>query len=451
MKLIPYRVKKTVSTFYWKVLFLVSDLYDLIPFTKKWKRIKKFDQIAEDGKVYYTISMEEYGFTHILIRANFFLSLAEKMKMKYVYTPLKTNRKTEYKISEPEEVGVGNIDLKSRADQYNYNDIYDFTGVDDFLKDEGHEVSSEKFNKIELNPDEIEFSKSLGRSFDKLLTDIKSRLSVHLDPDKDNLVTIDNYTYVFRFYETDQIQRIRDGFFRRLYDQSREKNPWPSLFKDSKIKLLVHIRQGDTATIQTPWGCFIPTWYRHGEQRFKELKELNGYHSKIVIGVKEFYSFLRKLFNQLNEDRFSPIVFSDGFDRAFDEILNKKTDLDKKKRLALKQCKKNYNKEQFNDFYNWQQVKTVIGEEKEKFYSMIHSFLKSDIVITGTQQTMIPKLLSLYCNPENMPILIILHKIEPHSYEYLGIDQDYKKLVYVDLNNYDIKKVAAKLEEFLEN
>ena len=80
MKLIPYRVKRTVSNFYRKVLFAVSDIYDLIPFTEKSRRIKKFDQIAEDGKVYYTISMEEYGFTHILIRANFYLSLCLWLK-----------------------------------------------------------------------------------------------------------------------------------------------------------------------------------------------------------------------------------------------------------------------------------------------------------------------------------------------------------------------------------
>ena len=442
-------MKRFLYSIYKKILFFSSDVYDRIPFSIKSRRIKKFDQIADNGKVYYTICMGSHGFTHVLIRTNFYLSLAAKMKMKYIYTSLQTDRMEEIHANENGEQILENRHFQIGSSQYQYKNVYDFTGISDFLKELDNKTSEKDFNEIIICPDEITFSKAIGKDFNKLASDLKARISGKLNPEKDNLIIFKNFNSFYRFYFADQNERIKKDFFRQIYFQKRTKESWPSLFDDLKIKLLVHIRQGDTATILTPWNSFIPTWYQFGEKRLMELQELNNFHSTYVIGVKDFYDFLRKLYKEMNASNLSSVVFSDGFDRAFDNILIEKKDLSKEKKYALKQLKKNYNAEQFNDFNNWQQVKTVIGEEKEKLYSLVHSFLEANVVITGTQQTMIPKLLSLYCTPKNMPLLITLFKDQPPNHKFLGIDNTYKHLIQVDLNNYNIRSVAEKMKEYL--
>jgi len=443
-------MKRLLYSIYKKILFFSSDVYDRIPFTVKSRKVKKFDQIAGNGKMYYTISMGNQGFTHILIRTNFYLSLAAKMKMKYIYTSLQTDRMEEIHANENDEQILQSRHFQIGSSQQQYNNIYDFTGISDFLKELDNKTSEKDFNKIIICPDEIKFSKAIGKDFYKLASDLKARISGKLNPDKDNLIIFKNFNSFYRFYFADQHETVKKNFFRLLYLNKRAKESWPSLFDDSKIKLLVHIRQGDTATVQTPWNSLIPTWHRFGEKRLMELQVLNNIQSTYVIGVKDFYDFLRKLYSEMIASNLSTVVFSDGFDRAFDKILSEKKDLSNEKTYALKQLKKNYNAEQFNDFNNWQQVKTVIGEEKEKLYSMVHSFLEANVVITGTQQAMIPKLLSLYCTPENMPILITLFKDRPPNHKFLGIDNTYKHQIQVDLNNYNIRNVAEKMKDYLD-
>ncbi|MEA3446543.1 MAG: hypothetical protein U9R19_17645 [Bacteroidota bacterium] len=89
-----------------------------------------------------------------------------------------------------------------------------------------------------------------------------------------------------------------------------------------------------------------------------------------------------------------------------------------------------------------------IGEEHEKLYDLTHSFLNADIVIIGTQQRMIPKLFSFYCNKNNGPLVLVLYKLSASKYKQLGIPQIDSNFIFVNINNYDIPEIISRIKEF---
>lgn len=75
--------------------------------------------------------------------------------------------------------------------------------------------------------------------------------------------------------------------------------------------------------------------------------------------------------------------------------------------------------------------------------------MNTDIIIIGTQQTMIPKLIASYFNVDQMPLLIILYKSKPRYLDYLGIKIDQSNIIQVNINDYDEVLIVNKIQDYL--
>ncbi|MGH7885232.1 MAG: hypothetical protein ACRENO_06005 [Thermodesulfobacteriota bacterium] len=83
--------------------------------------------------------------------------------------------------------------------------------------------------------------------------------------------------------------------------------------------------------------------------------------------------------------------------------------------------------------------KLIIGEERTKLISLLNSIFESDLIILGTQQSMIPKFIALYFDIRIMPIVVILYREIVPDYPFFSSEEINKKFIFVDLNdpNYD--------------
>ena len=105
--------------------------------------------------------------------------------------------------------------------------------------------------------------------------------------------------------------RPTDFDLRSIYSEKRTRHPWPSLFRGGAIKILLHVRQGDTAALETPWNTVISQWppeYRFTEYaRFEDIPVRNR-----VLRVEDFHQFFKQFVSRIDEP-VSTLLFSDGF------------------------------------------------------------------------------------------------------------------------------------------
>jgi len=82
---------------------------------------------------------------------------------------------------------------------------------------------------------------------------------------------------------------------------------------------VIHIRQGDTATLQTPWGTWMSLWWfsRHRFKQYPTFEDLCE-HEKHAPPIRpaDVLGFLEGLHSYCGPDLFSTLVFSDGYARA---------------------------------------------------------------------------------------------------------------------------------------
>ena len=63
--------------------------------------------------------------------------------------------------------------------------------------------------------------------------------------------------------------------FRQMYFNARQEAPWESTFGEAPIKILIHIRQGDTASILTPWDTYLCLWpSENAHKEFKRFEDI---------------------------------------------------------------------------------------------------------------------------------------------------------------------------------
>jgi len=237
--------------------------------------------------------------------------------------------------------------------------------------------------------------------------------------------------------------------FRQSYLKAREKSPRTSRFTDGQIKLLVHIRQGDIAIIETPWQTFIDVKAIR-RNKFIESRQINDIN-KEYIHTSEFFDFLQQFLTYFKKSVFSIIVSSDGYKRGFETIYEKCKNLNfftDEQIDELKQIENSYDQNKFAPFQKLENCLCLIGENDENLFDFIHSSLTADIIIVGTQQQLISKLLALYADVNNPPILIVLHKkLKSPNYNEYGLDERLAKIILVNLNNIDFKNIVDKIDQ----
>ncbi|GEM_PF-5454385 len=431
-----------------KIYLFVSGLIDSLPYSAKKRAKKKFEKYIHDDKLYFSASVKKHGLTDQLFSLTFIYTIGHQLGLNYTFDPPHTSRSEPnlYDSGSPEKLNSDGLILCKE-----HFNIYDFIGVNDFFKGLAVTQPNEELAEVVLDLDELEFSISAFRSFGHFLDELRLKMLPYIDPVKNTRFVFKALPIAFKCFTMADAYVPDEVNFREMYSRRRDINKINSLYQESKIKLLIHIRQGDTSIIKTPWDTYIPTWQKIDGYytEFDKKKDIDTHEN---IEVDEFYRFLKDLFKHIDADKFSSLLFSDGFHTAFDKIKSHKTKVGGQETQIhmLDELQKVYDDQVFKKFYEWDVIKTIVGEERNNLFNLIHSFTESDIVVIGTQQKMVPKLLKLYFEPENMPFLITLYKKQRPYVNYLGIGPEYKYMLNVDMDNYNPAQIAASLNAFLK-
>ena len=241
--------------------------------------------------------------------------------------------------------------------------------------------------------------------------------------------------------------------FRSIYFQARKKRPIKSRFTDGKVKLLVHIRQGDTAVIETPWQTFVPLWKLQKQKKSPEILDINKVGDQYVP-VHEYFSFLRQFLTCFNDSTFSIIVSSDGYKRGFGKLYAYRHFLNftDEQLRELRNAEESYDQEKFAQFKTLENSLCLVGETDENLIDLIHSSIIADIIVIGTQQRMLPNLLTLYGDASKPPLLIILHKLKrPPTNKRINLDGRRAEIIPVKLDEKTkLEDVITQVQKYLD-
>ena len=404
---------------------------------------KKFRQFLQGRTIYFTVQPAKAGFTDQLIRFTAIYKLGKFFGFRYYHVPFRPKPI----IIDPEQ------DFISSENGAN-SDIYDFIGMNAWFNPMNQDLMVDASETITISLNKAEFEKHKVYSFNRFICFFKMTLFQEFGKSLNTTFLI-NFKItgeipVFRWINDNISNEILDFDFRQIYLKYHEPSPRRSKFEKDKIKMLLHIRQGDTAVIKTPWNSFIQVWSRKPNS-FTEFRQIQQIDDVSIVTVEDFYSFYKNVSQFLGAKRLTTLLFSDGFARSFFKLLAKtgKLNLSEQQIEQLHKQALIYNHEAFKVFEYLAELSMFVGEESEKLFDLVHSFLLSDIVIFGTQQRMIPKLYSLYFRNADGPLCIILYRQRLMSYDYLSIPQAAKNFVFVNLDNYEISKVCDRITGFL--
>ena len=413
-----------------------------VSFKNRNDKISKYDQIIDSNPdIYFTTDLVKTGFTDQLIGFSFLYKLGRSIGLNYYHTRLSSHRSTAPFLFYPYS--------KKKINDTQKKDIFDFLGINSFLAKTFTKpnIQNAKKVKIDLNAS-LNFDKV--DDFKTLLDEIKLILYPYISKDQKILLTLEckARTY-FKFYRYVARRPEFTLNFRKIFEQQKRRNQ--SRFRKDAHKILVHIRQGDTGTIQTPWNTFIPTWYEV-EGKFTQFKSAGEIPNHKLINVSDFYDFLKDFFESTESQKYSTIIYSDGFKKTFRAIYQsyKKRDISRQEIKELRELEPVYDEKEFKKFRDFKNTDTVVGEEVEKLHDLIHSFLETDIMVFGTHGSLIPKLSATYGNKTNMPFMIFLYKSKQPYLDYLGYENSADYLLFVNLQDYDIDHIRSQVENYLK-
>lgn len=222
-------------------------------------------------------------------------------------------------------------------------------------------------------------------------------------------------------------------------------------YSPNKLKALIHIRQGDTAVLQTPWGTYIPVDGRRPDF-LKESPSVESiracYHDRFVDSIfspEDYAVFWRGLRNHLEDIDFSLLTFSDGYKRAIDLVLKNavRVGLSDDKCVQLRAEHESYDSRAFNSFYELENSSVFVGEKQKFLHYLIDSALNADLIITAAQQRMLPKLIGNFL-PGHYPVVVVLFRNREPDYSDI-IESHGKRFVYIDIDKPNFKLVIDAL------
>jgi len=373
--------------------------------------------------IYFTIIVSNDGFTNQLMQFCGFYKLGLSLGYIYVHTPFRT--------FEPDF------------------DVYTFLGFDQHfrLNPQQSQFQDIKVITIELGDELIKHNKI--STFKELQSYIKKHVSGSSKEEKVLVRFRLKWRRNFFVLIHSKCPDFQDQLdFHAIYLEARDKQQRKLMFQNDKIKMLVHIRAGDAAVVETPWETFIPVkqWFQHPNRtkEYRNFKDMEVFKFKI----SHYADFLRKLFSYLDSTLFSVLIFSDGYQKAFNKI-NNKIDTFKfttKQREFLSGEKwKAYDKKMLTSFKNIKNSRAIIGESEKNLYDFIHSAFISDIIIIGPMQRLIPKFVANFRKLSDFPIVIVLYEEKKPFYADIGLGAKEKNFIYVDIHAPDFEYIMRKL------
>lgn len=390
--------------------------------------------------IYFTIiPMAGVGFTDQMYQFSSFYKLGLSLGYQYLHTPFVNTRSSANIYSFlgfndyfSRESALLKLSIKIRAKLLRYRRIYiDFKLSDQLIQT--HDI----------------------QTFKNLQEFINSQVKSKQDSGKSIVIVTFRLTGERQFLKL--IHRCLPQFpdrlnLKKIYDK---KNP-PSkvIATENKFKILVHIRQGDTAIIETPWDTFIPLWLGKSLTELREYNSTTPEITDFVIEPELYYQFLVQLLQFLSHEQLSISIFSDGYQRGF-ETIKKKGDnlhLTSRQLQELESSIVDYDQQKFKIFTQLKNTQLKIGETEESLYQLIDASLQADIIVVGNQQRMIPKLIANYPDNERKKVIILLEKktyLFSDFYESLGLDPECVKVIRVNLKQFSIKEVAKEVLQVL--
>lgn len=203
---------------------------------------------------------------------------------------------------------------------------------------------------------------------------------------------------------------------RKAYGLRRREDPRPDQFQGVGPRILVHVRQGDTALIRTPWKSYIPIWM-FAQHRFTE----RDHPDANSISISDYRDVVVRILGLTASDA-EVLVFSDGYKRAFDLLFRNldRLGLDRERRLAIGASQASYDQSEFEPLARLPSSTLAVEETNNSLYDLIHASLSADIVVVGPIQRMIPKFLACYCDERSSPLIVMLHRGKPPDWNVLG-------------------------------
>lgn len=406
----------------------------------------RFALATRSRAVYFSIVLPEHvGFTDQTLLFGMLYKLGMHLGLPYHHRPLQPR---------------SNLLQSESGDDYTwdnqgteqYSGIYDYLGFDWHFSQRSAALSAGDASSIEF-----EFKKShieeqsiedLSGLVDHLRLLILASLPAKGRPLHITLRIFSQFDAVRWLYYLPN--SLLDFDYADIYRRYRELHPARDVFESDKPRVLLHIRQGDTAVIQTPWGSYMQAWHR-GRDAFQERDSVAGIRDHQVITVADFERFYSDLKTGLAQFELATLVHSDGFARAFASLEqhSDRLNLSDEQLKALLDTRRSYNDARFEVFRQHPEVRQFVGEDLHLLFELVHAFYTCDVVIVGTQQRMFPKLYAYSFMDDSGPLVITLYKKQQPDYDYLGNTPMVAKCLYVDLENYEIAHVIEQVGLFL--
>jgi len=404
--------------------------------------------------IYFTINTPECGFTDQMMQFNAFYKLGRSLGYKYVHTPFQTSR-----CLAINQTRVRNLLHRLRKPM----DVYDFLRFNRYMQTKSESLGAEcEISLVEIALGSQAFLQNRDASFAALLHYIDDIVVRHKSSRRTLLVrfSLEGHRGFFALIHS-RMPELPDNLDLASAFHRIDSPTLPASQPQSgKSKILIHIRQGDTAVLNTPWGTYIPVDSRRKGWMQEHINSGLIGPAKEILGpvdlgsvftIRDYFDFVEALFAELHDANFSVQVFSDGFKRAF-KILLSHIDLlrlESKQVKLLRKLQRQYDKKQFHVFRHLKNCQQFIGETDKNLRMMLYAMLESDIVIIGTQQRMLPKFFANY-RLNNMPIVIVLYK--GHKPDFSVVANGWNdSFIFVDLREPNILAIANKLRQFMKS
>lgn len=390
------------------------------------------------------------GFTDQILKFNAFYRLGRSLGYTYVHYNFRVYRQDIFLNRVIDSIMQNKLAYGAYRRLLGF-DVYSFLGFNSYLNSLNPGKCPANISRIVVGLNDEIIQDAGIRTLEELKTHVLNKAETTSDKDTIPLIILKLDGSHWQFFKLifDVLTEYPDNIsLYKAYFNERNQRPWRSLFKADKYSVLVHMRQGDTALIRTPWDSYIPVLgIRHTPKELNDIKEASG----IFITTTDYYQFIYKLTNHMGADKLSVVFASDGYRRGFQKLLSNihGLQLTSKQIRALKSSAREYDTKDFSILNTIPNSRLVIGETANNLRDLIHSALTADIIVAGSQQFMMKKLVSTYYETGYQPIFINLYKGNMLDSQQIFPLERIMKIVNVNLLDYDIEEVARKIIEYL--
>jgi len=401
------------------------------------------------SNIYFTVNVNKAGFTDQLSQFSVYYTLGKYLGFEYVHTRIKTYRSSPVIYSKYVFISklFNLFHIIKRFFNLN-NELFDNIGINSHFKNNLLKRNEYK-SIVEIKFDEEFITNNNIRG----LEDLKAYILTLAEKinGNDNKKLLIKFIHITGMKQTWWIKNVLPPArnyldLYKIYKHSRSANSIMSLYsKNNEIKILVHIRQGDIGIVKTPWDTYIPILRKRSARliEYDSIKEINK-KFKSMSHPSEFLNYLSAFCEHFAGNKFSILIFSDGYSRSLDMIIRNinKLNLDRDKKTLLIKSFKDYDNNQFKAFERVENSRCIIGESEIKLQQLVQSVTEADIVICSEQQYMIQKLTASICKKDK-PAVIILKKDSESMIEDYFFNE--KRFIYEQLENPDYEKVGKVL------